>query len=171
MTNKIDLPHAILACSLVSFLIFGILSNLREDQVRVFIGCGIVGIVSSAMGIVAVLYYVTRDRIYNGLVIIILYLFLVAIGIFLFSIFYILDETHFSGDIHRNNLINSMCYFSVATVSTIGYGDIVAKSRSCRSVVIGFIAVSMFINIYVINLIFSKGTLRMSFSHAVDNKI
>jgi len=171
MTNKIDLPHVILACALISFFTFGILSNLREDRVRVFIGCGVVGIVSSAVGIVAVLYRIARDRIYNGLLIIILYLFLIAIGTFVFSILYILDEAHFSGVIHRKNLINSMCYFSVATVSTIGYGDIVARSRSCRSVVIGFIAVSMFINMYAINLIFSKGTLRMLSAHSLDNII
>lgn len=98
----------------------------------------------------------TRHGVFDILVIFRLYLWLIGLGTFLFSLMYILDSNNFVGEIHNDHVMIDFGYFTITLVSTIGLGDITPKSVSCRVVTMTFIIFSMFVNVVVIQLLFAK---------------
>lgn len=98
-----------------------------------------------------------------------IYVWLIGSGTLLFYIMYVDDPNNFKGiDQDESHDLIPFTYFTTVTVATIGYGDISPNTNWCRVVTIVFILLSMFINVIVIQLVFSKlGYRRPSYKNVV----
>jgi len=146
---------------IISFIML-ILVSIMDHRKKVSASktCDIVGLVSSILGLIALLGYVWKIQAHNAFIICGIYFFLITSGIFLFDLLYLVEHSHFTGNVQEEHPTNSFAYFTFVTVSTIGYGDITPASRIARMFVMMFISLSMFVNIYVIGVIFSKGVFQ-----------
>jgi len=66
---------------------------------------------------------------------------LVILMVLFVIIFYQFDHTHWTGieytdDLVKTNRLMNRIYFTSSTMSTVGYGDIVPRSHTCRNIVV-----------------------------------
>jgi hypothetical protein len=78
-----------------------------------------------------------------------LYILMILLGVCIFMALYITDKNHFTGAIDENAVLTSGMYFTVSTISTIGYGDITPTTPLCRAIIVAYIVLIMIINVII----------------------
>ena len=80
---------------------------------------------------------------------------------FLFYIFYLNDTSNYRGNIEELNIIDFI-YYSVVTVSTLGYGDIVPISKAVKLTVVAELIYGMWFLVTIIPIAVSLQAERMA---------
>ena len=142
------------------YIIIGIiliLLNFRADAHAFSIF--VISILGFMIDIAYITYRIVYKQCFSIMSIVRLYFWLIIISIyilFLLQKYHDLEGMHFDRDLDLNDLT----YFTIVTISTTGYGDIVPKTPIAKKIVSMIIMIAMILNIIFINQITSNVTFR-----------